>query len=295
VKSLKQKRNAAEKEKQKKGDEIEYPSYETLKKEGEQQDPYFLFTIKDASGNTVRKLKTSITKGVQKINWDLRYLPFEPVSFTPFDDSYPWITPDRGYMVLPGTYSVSLHKFEDGKFMELVAPQTFKTTPLNDYVLAGADKASLDEFNRKVAELSRAMSGADAYRTELAAKIPYLKQAILSGANVPIDTYEQVVAIQGKLTEVNRKMNGDNLRARYEGAAPPSLKGRIDEITGALWNTTSAPTETFKASYQLAASNFETILTSLKAVRSDIEKVEAVLEKHKAPYTPGRLPAWSNN
>ncbi|HEY0678881.1 MAG TPA: hypothetical protein VGD17_11385 [Chitinophagaceae bacterium] len=295
AKTLKQKRNAAEKEKQKKGEEIEIPSYDVLKKEGEQQDPYLLFTIRDASGNTIRKIKTNVTKGVQKISWDHRYLPFEPVSFTPFDDSYAWVTPDKGYMVLPGTYTVSLHKFDDGKFEELVPPQAFKTSPLNEYVLAGADKASLDEFNKKVAELSRTMNGADTYRAELTSKIPYLKQAVLSGANVPLNTYEQVVAIQLKLADINRKMNGDNLRARYEGAAPPSLRGRINLITGTLWNTTAAPTETFKSSYKLAAENFESILNSLKEVRADIDKVEAVLEKHKAPYTPGRLPTWSNN
>ncbi|HYE53371.1 MAG TPA: hypothetical protein VD996_00955 [Chitinophagaceae bacterium] len=292
VKSLKQKRNAAEKERQKKGEEVEFPSYEVLRKEAEQQDPYLLFVITDDKGNTVRKMKTNIAKGVQRISWDLRYHPFEPVSFTPFDDTYAWVTPDVGYMVIPGTYKVSLHKYEDGKLTELVAPQSFKAVPLNDNVLAVADKAALDEFNRKVADLARAMSGANAYRTELAGRIPYLKQAVLNGSNVPMETYDQVIALQMKLDDINRKLNGDNLRARYEGAAPPSLKGRIDLITGALWNTTAAPTETFKASYNIAAENFENILNLLKSARSDMEKVESVLEKHKAPYTPGRLPEW---
>lgn len=295
VKSLKQIRNAAEKEKQKKGEDIEYPSYDILKKEAEQQDPYLLFTITDANGNAVKKIRTNIAKGVQRIHWNLRYDPFEPVSFTPFDDSYAWVTPDQGYMVIPGTYKVSLHKFENGKFTELISNQTFKAVPLHEHVLAGADKAALDAFNQKVADLSRAMSGANAFRSELVSKLPYLKQAVLAGANVPMDTYEQILAIQTKLDEINRKMNGDNLRARYEGAAPPSLRGRVDYITGSLWSTTSAPTETFKASYNLAAENFEAILASLKSVRSDIEKLEAVLEKYKAPYTPGRLPEWKKN
>lgn len=295
VKSLKQLRNTLEKEKQKRGDDVEYPAYDVLRKEAEQPDPYLLFTITDANGNVIKKIKTNIAKGVQRVHWDLRYDPFEPVSFTPFDDTYVWITPDKGYMVLPGTYKVSLHKFQDGKFIEMVPPQSFKTAPLNEYVLAVADKAALDEFNKKVGDLARAMSGANAYRAELAAKIPYLKQAVLSGANVPLNTYEQVIAIQLKLDEINRKMNGDNLRARYEGVAPPSLRGRIDMITGTLWSTTAAPTETFKASYNLVAENFEAVLNSLKAVKADIEKIEAVLEKHKAPYTPGRLPNWSKH
>ncbi len=295
IKSPKQKRNAAEKEKQKKNEDVDYPSYDVLKKEGEYQDPYLLFTITDEQGNTIRKMKTNVSKGVQRITWDLRYLPFDPVSFTPFDDTYAWNTPSEGYMVTPGTYKVSLQKFEDGKFTELVAPQSFKTVPLNEYVMTATDKAAADAFNKKVAELSRAMSGADAYRKEMADKIPYLKQAVLNAPNVPNGTYEQVLAIQMKLADINRKINGDGLRARYEAVAPPSLRGRVDLITGALWSTTAAPTETFKANYDIAANNFESILNSLKAIKSEIDQVENTLEKYKAPYTPGRLPNWSKN
>jgi photosystem II stability/assembly factor-like uncharacterized protein len=295
IKSLKQKRIDAEKERQKKNEDVDYPTYDVLKKESEQQDPYLLFTVTDENGNPIRKIKTNIAKGVQRLTWDLRYLPFEPISFTPFNDSYAWNSPDQGYMVLPGTYKVSMQKFEDGKFTEMVAPQLFKTVPLNNYVIGTSDKAALETFNKKVAELSRAMTGANAYRKELADKIPYLKQAVLAAPNVPLGTYEQVLAIQSKLEDINRKLNGDNLRSRYEGAAPPSLKGRVDQITGSLWSTTSAPTETFKSSYNVAAESFESILNSIKQVKLDVDNVESILEKYKAPYTPGRLPSWSKN
>jgi hypothetical protein len=70
------------------------------------------------------------------------------------------------------------------------------------------------------------------------------------------------------------------------------LKERIDQIAGALWSTTSAPTETFIASYNVAADGFGTILESLRSVTEEIKQLENLLEKHKAPYTPGRLPEW---
>lgn len=295
VKTLKQKRRDTEKEKQKKGEEVEYPAYDVLKKEAEQEDPYLLFIVTDEQGNTVRKIKTALTKGMNRINWDMRYLPFNPVSFTPFDDSYAWNEPDKGYMVVPGTYKVSLQKFEDGKFTEMVAPVAFNCVALNNSSLPAADKAALNEFNKKLAELTRAMSGADEYRNELVKKIPYLKRAVLDASNVPPAVYEQVSAIQKKLTDINKQMNGDGLRARYEAAVPISLKGRVDMITGALWSTTSAPTETFRSSYSIVADGFEAVLNSLRAVTDDIKLVEALLEKYKAPYTPGRLPDWKKN
>ncbi|MBI3719791.1 MAG: glycosyl hydrolase [Sphingobacteriales bacterium] len=295
VKSLKDKRKEEEKKKQEKGEDVDYPSYDVLFKEGQQPDPYLLFTVTDEQGNVIRKIKTQISKGVNRLTWDFRYQPFTPVTFTPFDDTYAWNTPDVGYMVTPGTYKVSLSQFEDGKFTELVSAQSFKCVPLNNTSLPPADKATLDAFNKKVADLTRAMSGADAYRGELVEKIPYLKQAVLDAASVPTVTYEQILAIENKLKEINRQMNGDGLRARYESVTPISLKGRVDQIAGSLWVTTSAPTETFKQSYNIAADGFEAILNSLKTVTEEIKQVETVLEKYKAPYTPGRLPDWKKN
>lgn len=295
VKSLKEKRRDEEKKKQEKGEDIDYPSYAQLFKEGQQPDPYLLFTITDENGNVIRKIKKEISKGVNRVTWDFRYQPFTAVSLTGFDDTYAWNTPDVGYMVTPGTYKVSLSQFEDGVFTELVPPQSFKCIPLNNSSLPPVDKAALDAFNKKVAELTRAMSGADAYRSELTDKIPYLKQAVLDAASVPVGTYEQILTIENKLKEINRQLNGDGLRARYEAVAPISLKGRVDLITGALWSTTAAPPETYKQSYNVAADGFEAILNSLKAVTEEIKQVESLLEKYKAPYTPGRLPEWKKN
>jgi photosystem II stability/assembly factor-like uncharacterized protein len=292
VKTLKQKRRDAEKEKQKKGEELDYPLYDALRKEADQPDPYLIFTIADEQGNIIRKIKTGISKGVNRITWNMRYLPFTPISFAAFDDSYAWVTPPVGYMVVPGTYKVSLSQFEDGVYTELVSAQSFKCVPLNNSSLPSSDKTTLDAFNKKVAELTRAMEGANSYLSELTAKFPYLKQAALDASNVPLGTYDKVAAIQKNLNEINRKFNGDGLRTRYEVALPISLRERIDQIAGALWATTATPTETFKASYNVAADNFGAILDSLRSVTEEIKQVENLLEKYKAPYTPGRLPDW---
>ena len=64
-----------------------FPTYNTLKKESEQPESFLLFTITDENGNPVRKIKTDIKKGVNRIVWDFRYNAFTPISITPFDDS----------------------------------------------------------------------------------------------------------------------------------------------------------------------------------------------------------------
>ncbi len=292
IKSLKEKRRDEEKEKQKNGEDIKYPPYETLRKEQEEPDAYLLFTITDEQGNVVRKIKTDPKKGVNRIVWDFRYNTFTPISLKPFDDTVPWNEPDRGYMVVPGNYNVSLSKFEDGVFTELVAPKKFSCKPLNITSLPAEDKLALDKFNKKVAELTRAITGADAYRKELVDKLSYLKKAVLEAANVPEDTYNKILTAELNLNELNRQLNGDRLRGRYEGASPSSIKDRVDLITAALWNTTAAPTTTFTKSYDDAANKFGDVLVFLKSIDHEIKQIERILEEYGAPYTPGRFPEW---
>jgi hypothetical protein len=102
--------------------------------------------------------------------WNFRYTPPTPISLEPFDNSVPWNEPDKGYMVVPGKYFVSLSKFQDGKFIELVGKKEFICKSLNNTSLPAEDKIALDAFNKKVAELTRTITGADAFRGELVDK-----------------------------------------------------------------------------------------------------------------------------
>jgi hypothetical protein len=195
-------------------------------------------------------------------------------------------------MVVPGKYKVSLSKFQDGKFTELVPPQEFVCKSLNNTSIPVDDKSVVDKFNKKVAELTRAVSGTDAYKKTLDDKINYFEKAIIDGAKVPTDAYNTVLKIKNELDDFNRKLNGDPLRAQYEGGSPTSVKERIDLITSSLWITTSAPTNTYIQSYDAAAAQFTSLLATLKSIDDEIKSLESKLEMFGAPYTPGRFPDW---
>ena len=154
------------------------------------------------------------------------------------------------------------------------------------------DRLALDQFNKKVASLTRAVSGADAFGKSLADKLTYLKKAFIDGPKVPESVYDSIVSAASGLDAFNRKLNGDRLIDQYEGVAPTSLKGRVDMITSALWTTTSAPTTTFKQSYNAAADQFEGLLRTLKSIDNSIKAIELQMEKNGAPFTPGRFPEW---
>ena len=293
-KTLAEKRRDTEKEKQKKGEDFDMPVIDSLRKETLQPEAYLVFTITDDENNVVRKIKKSISKGVNRVVWDFRYPSPEPVSLTAPDNSVPWSSEKKGYMAVPGSYKVSLSKFDDGKFTELVSPQSFKCVALNNAEISAADKMTLNAFNKKVAELQRAVAAANAFRNELQGKMGYYKKAVLESQQLPLNMYETVLAIENKLELINRKINGDPLRAKYESVSPISVRSRIDDISGGLWSTTSAPTTTFIKSYEMVAGMFSNILNELKEVSEQARELENTMEKNKVPFTPGRLPVWKN-
>ena len=101
--------------------------------------------------------------------------------------------------------------------------------------------------------------------------------------------------LEVRLNTVNRLLNGDASLARREFETAPSISSRLFYITGALWNTTAAPTNTQISSYEIAAAEFTPVYNEIKAISVEIKKLEDMLEKNGAPYTPGRLPEWKGN
>jgi chromosome segregation ATPase len=193
---------------------------------------------------------------------------------------------------MPGTYKVSLSKFEDGIITEIAPAVSFNTKLLNADALAESEKKQLSEFSKKVSELRRAVGAADSYRAELSNKMKYIKTAVNEVPQKLENLPAELLTIDKKLVEINTQLNGDATLAKREFETIPSINSRVGSMEYTLWNVSVAPTQTFIKSYDIATSQFSKILVSIKEVDESIKKVEGILEENKAPYTPGRLPNW---
>ncbi len=294
-KSLKKQRNAEEKKLQDAGKDVPYPSYDRLRQEAAEEDAYLLFVVSDAEGRAVRKLKQPIKAGVHRLVWDFRTSSVSPVSLTPPANPAPWDTPDQGYMVPPGTYTLTMERYENGKLTALGEPQTLRCRPLHEANLSAADRQALAVFNDKAAALSRAISAADAHRAGLAEVLPYLQAAVMNAPRIDASRLGELSAIRTRLKAIDEALNGDALLPRFEGQSRMSLKGRTDLIVGSLWSTTSAPTGTYERAYDEARASFGKVLADLKQVNEQMHAFEDQLEQAGAPYTPGRMPVWEDS
>ena len=292
IKSLKEKRQQSENEKIKKGEASYYPSIDSLRMEDAQPAPYLLFTISDETGSVVRRLKTGVKKGLSRINWDFRSDAKSPISFSGVDETEGSGSRGRGIFVTPGNYNVSLSKFEDGNFTELVSPQPFIIESLNMAALPVTDRKILADFGKKVSELKRALDGTNSYRNELNNKIRFLKEAALQTSAVDPSTIKDIIKLENRLAATDIILNGDEALTKREFEAPTSVSARIGDIMQNLMATTSSPTNSYLNSYTVAGQQFLPVLAEIKAVGEEIKKIEIQLEQKGAPYTPGRIPDW---
>ena len=292
IKTLKEKREESEKQKIQAGQSVYYPSMDSLRMEDAQPAPYLIFTTTDENGNVVRRLRAPAKKGINRITWDFRTDPTGPINFSTFDESNVFASPPRGIMVLPGDYKVSLSKFEDGVYTQLVAPQPFKIEALNMTGMSETDKKALYDFGKKVAELKRAVDGTNGYRNELMNRLRFMKEAALQTSAIDQSIVKDIILLERRLGEVDKKLNGDASLTRREFEAPPSINNRIGNIMEGVITTTAAPTNTSISSYTISAQQFGPLLAEVKAVGEEVKRIENILEKSGAPYTPGRVPDW---
>lgn len=294
-KSLKDKRNDAEKKLREEGKDIRHPSYDDLKKEAVEEKPYLLFVISDLEGQVVRTLKQAMGTGVQQVIWDFRTSPSGPVSLTPFDNSVPWNSPELGYMVVPGQYLVNMYRVDAGQMKSIAEPQVLTCRPLHKTSYPPSEQVILDRFNKEVARLARVMSAADAHLNHLQGNLPYLELAVRSASTVQPQWLADLTGIKARIKAIGEQLNGDGLLVKYEGQGRMSLKGRVDLIVYSLWTTTSRVTGTYERAYAEAREDLDGVLGDIRELDTWIKSLEQMLESAGTPYTPGRFPEWEKD
>lgn len=290
-KTLKEKRLKKEKELFKKGEPIPQPDKKELDAEKNETGPYLVFAIKDKSGATVRKLYKKASKGVNRITWNLRYKDTRPVSlkenkYDPMNDG------GSGMLALPGTYTVDMSLYHNGKEKRLTDPARFTAKVLNNTTLPDKDRKALVAFQDKVAELYRVISGAEKYYDELVKKTAYIRQAIQQTNGATLEMKNSAMKAKEDLEAVEYLFEGTPAKASAEEVPPEPvpLSQRLQDIVWGMWQSTSAPTSTMQMNYDILMQEAPAALDKLHAIGKQLDGLNSELEKLKASYTPGRIP-----
>jgi len=282
-------RREEEKDLDKAGKPVPFPGWDKLRKEEAEDKPEIVLTIKDESGQVVRRFTGPVSQGIHRVAWNLRYPPVEPIEREATErEEWQW-TPE-GPLVVPGTFTVSLAKKVEGVLTPLGEPQTFTVESLGLATLAEKDRGALLDFQKKAGELQRAMMGAGAAAQEASESIRFMKKALMETPQADPKLLERAKELERRLQDATRVLWGDRTVMRRSEAASPGLMQRVS----AQLTTTCPITETAKRDYEIAAGAFEKLLEEMRVlIDQDVKKLGDELEAAGAPWTPGRrLPVW---
>jgi hypothetical protein len=289
LKGRKKARQAAEKERANKGEDVFYPTWEELRAEDREEEPVLLLTVTDEAGNVVRRLTAPAKAGFARVAWDLRYPASNPTELKEREES-PWYPGPRGPMVAPGTYRASLAKKADGVVTPLGEPQAFQVVPLGAATLGPVDRAAVLAFSKRTARVQRAALGAVEAAKEAKGRVDHLGKALLDTPAAGPELLAETRKLTLALADLDVVLNGDSTLGKRNEPAHPGLVDRVQAVVYGHWSTTAAPTATQEREVAAAADGIEAALATLRSIAKDVSTLEAKAEALGAPWTPGRIP-----
>ncbi|HZM89562.1 MAG TPA: glycosyl hydrolase, partial [Blastocatellia bacterium] len=106
---------------------------------------------------------------------------------------------------------------------------------------------------------------------------------------------DDATSIEKRNNEILRALRGDTALRQRQEILPPSIVERVNTIVSDQRMSTSAPTQTQKDHYAVAAQEFEQVLGRLRPlIEGDLARLEKAMEAAGAPWTPGRIPEWKD-
>jgi photosystem II stability/assembly factor-like uncharacterized protein len=293
IKSRKKVRQEKEKAIAKKGGDVYYPSWDSLRAEDREEDPAVMLTVTDETGQVVRRITGATSAGFHRVAWDLRYPASNPVNLTAAGDDDPFNEPPSGPLAAPGTYKVQLATRIEGVLKPVGEPVAFKCAPLGEPTLPVADRAATLEFERKTASLQRAVLGAVSAGREGQSHLNLIKKGLDDTPGADPALMDSARALERRLNRLMTELNGDQTVRRRNEPTPPSISEDMSTAVFGQWYQTYGPTATHRRCYENAATRFAPVLADLRQlIEVDLVRLEHSADQAGTPWTPGRVPEW---
>jgi photosystem II stability/assembly factor-like uncharacterized protein len=290
LKTLKAQRQEKEKALVKDGKDTLYPSWDSLRAEDQEEAPSVFVEVRDGTGQLVRRVAAKSGKGLHRVAWDMRYPAMAPVKLTkPSGYVPPWGQPPKGPLALPGDYTATLMKRQNGQLTALSEPMPFNLKLLDNSPEIAKDRDGLLAVQKRAGELYRKVQGASKLQGELKSRIDHVKEAIRI---LPESTEEHAQAIRGiaqLLTQANVLLSGDRTISSRQEPVPWSVRGRTSSLYFAFVGTQMPASGNHLASLDIAEQEFQRVAKQLSDIDAQLSELEGQLDELGAPWTPGRL------
>ena len=264
------------------GEDVPFPGYEKLAEESLELEPFILFTVRDASGAAVRRIKAPANAGVHRASWDLRLPPPDAIDLRVPGFVPPWAGSPRGPYAPAGTYEVEMAIVNASGLSPVGEPRSFEVKRVHDASPDGG-------FQTETADLLRRARGASEEIARAEERLRYMREALTETPRAEDALWARLDAARSTLASLRTRLVGDRVRGSLNEASEPSILNRLGRVASGHWDTLAPPTATQRESVAVARAAFETLSGELRTFLGDeLTGLAAALEAAGAPWTPGR-------
>ena len=289
LKTLKEKRVAAEQAAEKAGQPIAYPTAAELRAEAEEEPPVVLLTVSDSSGTPVRIVEGPVKAGFHRVAWDLR-LPAHvlPPNRPRGAESEFFGGGPVGPYAVPGMYSVTLSQRVGGVETRLAGPVRFNVVLDPQVPLTLADEQARGAFQAKLQDMRRQLSGALALANATQQKLAQMRKALDLAPAAPAALGTEVRAAAKQVTDILIALQGDRSLVEKSDPQPMSISERVNTVSGEESRTLAPPTATHVQQLGLATSLFAPQWAALRQLAdTTVPDLERRLQAAGAPWVVG--------
>jgi len=279
-------RQEKEGEIQEAGGDNPYPGWEALEAEAREEDPAIVLTVRDAGGDVVRRFEGSTSAGIQRVSWDLRYPSSGPItSADPPEDPID----DAGFLVAPGTYTITVARRVEGRLTQIAGPESFEVKRMRTGTLEGATPAERTAFMKELAEAYRVLQGVEKIVESAAERLASIKRALLLSTVDGTELDDEARRLEQRVFGFRRVIDGNEQKDDMGEPTVPSIGNRLGvAFIGNYWST-YGPTPTHERSLEIGLEQLGEVAAKVeRLVEVDLPALEDRLEKAGVPWTTGR-------
>ncbi|GMM69000.1 hypothetical protein MTsDn1_22950 [Alteromonas sp. MTD1] len=276
--TAKEKRQEAEKKLIEDKQYPKYPSWDAVEAELEEAAPAVYLEIKDSSGDVVNRVAGSVKKGLHRVTWDMKYASSIPLTSKN--------AKNNGLMALPGKYSATLFKREDGKVSQLAEPVSFELTSIYKGALEGASARDIKAYRASLTAAQKRAMSSSAVLKDVKATMELLRVAIDRTPSNVQKLESTYASLHSEINSINNVLYGLEARNR-KGIKPANVMSRLGYATSALWSS-YGPTQQHKDQLGYANDGLDDVVKRIKTLQEkSLPALQERIVKDGGPWTSG--------
>lgn len=287
LKSLKEVRKEQEKSLNKQNTNINFPGWDALDTETNQEKPSIFLIVKDSNGNTVNTVAGTNKKGFNRVSWNLTHADRTgiPLKKPKGDNDNFFGSPFRA---TPGRYSVELYQNVDGTMTQLSEVQSFEVKRLTQGALPSKPTSEIDAFRVDFQEFRQDLMATNTVLEKSLMKVDAMHRALSQAKQPSANLNSKIHTAKTSLLELKLVMKGSVAKNEVGERNNPSPENGSFIGFVALGNT-YGPTGNQKAAFQRAKNQLQDVKKELNVfVENTIPGLESELKAAGAPWIEGQ-------